>query len=132
MSSISPESIQGIINVDDLLARCLGNVDIAERILTKFQDRIGLDLEELERGVNQQNAGAIAQVAHRIKGASANVSAPLLYELASEIEQLGRAERISEIPPGIEQLRNEWVRFVHGVSTLELSQCIAYCPMKSQ
>ncbi len=120
MNPTAQESIQGILNFEDLLARCLGNVDIAERILTKFQARIGLDLDELERGVDQQNAGAIAQVAHRIKGASASVSAPLLYELAAEIEQLGRAERIAEIPPGIEQLRNEWARFVQGVSTLDL------------
>ncbi len=120
MNPTAQESIQGILNFEDLLARCLGNVDMAERILTKFQARIGLDLDELERGVDQQNAGAIAQVAHRIKGASASVSAPLLYELAAEIEQLGRAERIAEIPPGIEQLRNEWARFVQGVSTLDL------------
>lgn len=91
MNPISQESISGIINVDELLARCLGNVDIAERILAKFQISVGLDLEELERGLDQQDAGAIAQVAHRIKGASANISAPALYELAAEIEQLGRA-----------------------------------------
>ncbi len=99
--------------------------DIAERILAKFQISVGLDLEELERGLDQQDAGAIAQVAHRIKGASANISAPALYELAAEIEQLGRAQRISDIPPGIAQLRNEWTRFMHGVSTLEISQCAA-------
>ena len=124
MKPTSYESMTDVINVQDLLARCMWNVDIAERILCKFRDRIGVDLEELEKGLDDRNAGAIAQVAHRIKGASANVSAAALYELAAEIEQLGRAERIADILPGIQQLRREWTRFVNGVSAIELSQCV--------
>ena len=122
MDTTSHEEIEGVINVDELLSRCMGNIDIAERVLNKFQDRFDVDLTELERSLDEQDAGMIAHVAHRIKGASANVAAPLLYELAAEIEQLGRAQRISEIPSGVEQLRIEWTRFVHGVSRLELSQ----------
>ncbi len=125
MKPMDYESVDGIINVEELLARCMGNGDMAQRILTKFQDRLGLDLEELQLGLDQQNAGAIAQVAHRIKGASASVSAPRLYGLAATIEQLGRAERISEIPSGVEQLRHEWARFTHGISSLQLTQCLA-------
>jgi len=122
MNPISHETIDGVINLNDLLARCMGNTGIAERVLSKFQERFSVDLTELEAGLDQENAGAIAQVAHRIKGASANVSAPGLFEIAAEIEQLSRAERISEISPGIEQLRSEWARFTHGVSSLELAQ----------
>jgi HPt (histidine-containing phosphotransfer) domain-containing protein len=122
MSSPSHEAIDGIIDLEELLARCMGNLQIAERVLTKFQDRFGVDLGELEQWLDQHNAGAIATVAHRMKGASANVGAPALYEVTSELEQLGRAERIAEIPSELQQLRSEWTRFTHHVSALQLSQ----------
>ncbi len=123
MNPVTSESIKDVINVDELLARCMGNVDIAERVLSKFQDCLSGDLTALEQGLKEQDTSSITQIAHRIKGASANVSAHTLYELASEIEQLGRAERIAEIPPGVEQLRTEWTRFENSVSMLEISQC---------
>ncbi len=119
--SLEPNMLD-VLNVDELLARCMGNAGIAERILTKFQERFSIDLGELENGLSNQDAEAVTLVAHRIKGASANVSAPYLFELASQIEQLGRARRISEISPGVEQLRHEWTRFRQGISGLELNQ----------
>ena len=123
MNPITDNLVNDVINVDELLARCMGNIDIAERILSKFQTCFSVDLTELEKGVDEHDVSSITLLAHRLKGASANVSAPALYELASEIEKLGRADRISEIPPGVQQLRTEWTRFVNGVSMLELSQC---------
>ncbi len=121
MSATTYESKREVINVDELLARCLGNTGIVERILSKFQDRFGIDLNEIEQGVAQCDGVAVAQAAHRIKGASANVSAPTIYEIASEIEQLGRADRLAEVPTHVEQLRVEWARFVTRVSTLSFS-----------
>jgi HPt (histidine-containing phosphotransfer) domain-containing protein len=121
MSGNSQETIQNIINYEELLARCLGNVDIAEKVLSKFQDRFGVDLAELERGLDAGDPQAIALTAHRIKGASANVAAPALYEVAAGLEELGRSERLAEVPAGVAQLRGEWTRFVQSVSQLPLS-----------
>ena len=115
------DMIDGVIDVEQLLARCLGNVEIAERVLTKFQDRFRVDLTELEQGLQQQDAAAVAQAAHRIKGASANVSAPALYALASDIEQAARTERLADVPEDAQQLRTEWTRFVDNVADLQLS-----------
>jgi HPt (histidine-containing phosphotransfer) domain-containing protein len=122
MNPNTPLDADKAINVDELLARCMGNAEIAQRILLKFQERFGLDLEELEQALRGQDSEAITQAAHRMKGASANVAAPRIYKLVSEIEQLGRNERISEIPPEFARLRTEWKRLLDDVSTLELSQ----------
>ncbi len=115
------ESRNAIINVDELIARCMGNTGIAERILAKFQERFCVDLRELEQGVSNHDTGAVAQAAHRIKGASGNVSAPAIYQLASEIERLARTEHMEEIRANIEQLEVEWTRFANTVSTLSFS-----------
>jgi HPt (histidine-containing phosphotransfer) domain-containing protein len=123
MNPTTQDTNDKVFNVDELLARCMGNANIAERILSKFQERFGIDLSELEQGLAEQNAGMITQAAHRIKGASANVSALTLYEIASDIEQLGREERLAEIPAGVQQLRAEWTRFLDEISTVDWSSC---------
>ncbi|MHC4399262.1 MAG: Hpt domain-containing protein [Planctomycetota bacterium] len=104
---------------DALLQRCLGNVEFAERVLAKFRDRFGEDLRQLERGVESADAGQIARIAHRLKGASANVAAAGLRRHAAEIEEFGRVGRISEVPSCLARLRHEWTRFIGTASSLE-------------
>ncbi|MHB8865265.1 MAG: Hpt domain-containing protein [Pirellulaceae bacterium] len=125
MGVTSWESTRTVLNVDELLARCLGNIGFAERILAKFQDRFEHDLAELDRALQSRDADAVARTAHRIKGASANVAASRLHERAAAIEQLGRAQRLSDIPHGLEQLRHEWSCFRDEASSLELGSCNA-------
>ena len=61
------------LNTQELIARCMGNLEFAERLLDKFQGRLDADIVELEAAIDAEDADAIARVAHRIKGASANV-----------------------------------------------------------
>jgi HPt (histidine-containing phosphotransfer) domain-containing protein len=121
MSVNSTGPTNEVLCVDELLARCMGNIDFASRVLAKFQDRFAEDLQELDQAVLAQDAAAAAHVAHRIKGAAANVAAVQLRERSAEIEQLGRAQRLSDIPAGVDQLRREWSRFVDHTSSLGLS-----------
>ena len=107
--------------MDELLARCMGNIDFATRVLAKFQHRFAEDLVELDEAILAQDAAAVAHIAHRIKGASANVAAVQLRARLAEIEELGRTERLSDISAGMVQLRHEWSRFVDHTSSLELS-----------
>ena len=109
------------VNVDELRARCMGDTEMMRRVLLKFQDRFRTDLSELERGLEDGDMVTVTRAAHRLKGASGNVSAPDLMGLASEIEQLGRTEETEEIPSRIKQLHVAWERFVDTVSTLEIS-----------
>lgn len=125
MSLTSWASTHSVLNIDELLARCLGNISFAERVLAKFHDHFENDLEELDNALQAHDAEAVARTAHRIKGASANVAAPRLCEQAAEIEQLGRDQRLSDIPDHLDQLRHEWSQFVHETSSLELGSCNA-------
>ena len=97
-------------DIDELVDRCMGNLELAERLLAMFQDRFETDLTELEKVFETGESGEIARVAHRIKGASASVSAQRLQELAARIEQLGRSGQSAAILPYLEQLRREWTR----------------------
>ncbi len=119
-----PDQEPPVLDFEELLERCMGNIEFAERVLAKFQQRLGEDLEELEKGLHAEDAPAIARVAHRLKGASANVAARGVLRRAVEIEQLGRARRVSEIPSQVEELRREWARFGDSVSALRLSAVV--------
>jgi HPt (histidine-containing phosphotransfer) domain-containing protein len=111
-----PESAQAVASdFEALVARCMGNLDFAERIMAKFQTAFARDLAELEEALRRQNDSQVAQVAHRMKGASANTAALRLEEVAAEIEKLSRNGRFAEVPPRMDELRHEWSRYLDYV-----------------
>ncbi len=109
-----------LLNVEELRNRCMGNIQLVERVLKKFQQRIPEQLAELEKAQELNDTELIARIVHCIKGTSANVSANGLVQIATEIEDLIRTGHMSGIPVRIEQLRNEWEscnRVVHNVTS---------------
>ena len=106
-----------------MLARCMGNAGFAERVLTKFLQRGAQDLEELARAAEAADVNAVTLIAHRIKGAAANVAAIRLRERAAVIEELGRMARLSDVPKNITCLQQEWSEFVQATAVLELGSC---------
>jgi len=107
-----------VVNYQELVQRCLGNLALAERLLAKFQDRFEADLKELEKLVLARRGGEVAQVAHRMKGAAASMSASRLRELAARIEALGRADHNEDAISCLEQLRREWNEYRESAATL--------------
>jgi HPt (histidine-containing phosphotransfer) domain-containing protein len=89
----------------------MGRAELLERVLQTFQRHFGHDLEQLEDDYRAANAVEVANVAHRMKGASANVSALELSRIASEIERLARLGNLNEMTPLLHDLRQEWTRF---------------------
>jgi HPt (histidine-containing phosphotransfer) domain-containing protein len=108
-----------VFDREDLLARCLGKLEFAERVLAKFTSRFDLDLDQLEQALRSEDPETIAHVAHRLKGASANVGAGRLREKAAEIEESARRGCLVEIPKRMEELRCEWHRFAESARSLE-------------
>lgn len=120
MNPIRMHGDKAVLNVDELFERCLGHLDFLERILTKFQQHFEEGLDLLEQSVEAQDVDEVVQVAHRLKGAAANVAATCLREKAAEIERLGRNGQLPEIPERVAGIRGEWHRFVAEVATLDL------------
>ena len=99
----------------------MGNIDLVQRVLEKFQERLPSELAELEKLLACHDVEQIAYVAHRIKGTSATISAQGLRQAAAEIEDLGRAQQASEIPTALEHLRSQWRRFLACVPAMFLA-----------
>ena len=99
------------VDLPQLLNRCLGNRPLAERLLSNFGQRFEVDLSRLQQGMQANDSQLVAQVAHQLKGAAANLAAGGLQRISSEIEGKGRANRLDEVDGLLEQLRGEWLRF---------------------
>jgi HPt (histidine-containing phosphotransfer) domain-containing protein len=107
MSASAPARPDKPVDVEDLLGRCLGRIDLAERVLQRFQNVLEDDLQQLEAAVRATNTDEIAHVAHRIKGASLAVSAYTLTDCAQNIEASATARRLEEIPVQLTKLKQE-------------------------
>lgn len=99
------------LDFPQLVKRCMGNVALAERLLSNFEQRFEGELSRLRDGMQAHDSQLVARVAHQLKGAAANLAACRLQQVSAEIEQRGRADRWDEIDSLLDQLRDEWHRF---------------------
>ena len=98
------------IDYPSLLQRCGGKQDLAERLARKFAEQTAEDVRGISLAIQRQDAGALAASAHRLKGASANVSAENLRLLAEELELLGQNNNLPEAAALLPQLQSELAR----------------------
>ncbi|MEX2169087.1 MAG: Hpt domain-containing protein [Pirellulales bacterium] len=99
-------------NLEDLFQRCLGNMDLVERVLLAFESHFEQDLDELEAALTTASPNLAAQIAHRMKGASSNVAAMALTRELTSMEKLARNEQMPEAFACMGRLRGEWQRFL--------------------
>ena len=70
-----------------LLEMLGGEKQIVASLLSKFVDELTTDLAASGQAIADQNAEALRQIAHRMKGTSANLHALMLSAAARELEQ---------------------------------------------
>ena len=76
--------------------RCMGNLDLMQRVLDKFEKRLPDEWPSWIGSSNSETPRRLPRLAHRIKGNSSNVSAAGLRQAAEEIENLGRAGSVAD------------------------------------
>jgi HPt (histidine-containing phosphotransfer) domain-containing protein len=103
---------------NDLLARCLGRIDIVDRIVRKFQTTLQADLVQLQRAVRSENTVTIAQIAHRLKGACLAVAAYELRDCAQSLEDSAVNHNLHDLPGRLGDLQEASARFLELSSTL--------------
>jgi HPt (histidine-containing phosphotransfer) domain-containing protein len=106
-----------------MLARCLGRVELVDRALTRFKPVVQADLEKLERAIGGGEATEIARIAHRLKGASSNVSALRVQAQAAKLEELAQNLEVEtnssclDLLQELELLQEEVSRFTQCAAT---------------
>jgi HPt (histidine-containing phosphotransfer) domain-containing protein len=108
MTSNQMDNLASVINVDDLMSRCMGNLEFVERILAIFQSRCDADLQELEEAVRDSDFIRVQRIAHRLKGACANAGASDLSIRASELWTAANKEFTDVVAARFAQFKQEW------------------------
>jgi HPt (histidine-containing phosphotransfer) domain-containing protein len=117
---MSLESLQGlssVINHNELLARCLNNLDFAERMLALFQGRCGEELADLQQAFDEGNMDSVRRVAHRLAGACANAAAFGLQARAADLRHAASDGSRDKVSQCLVELQREWHRFTAAMST---------------
>ena len=106
---------------EELLARCVGRLDLVQRVLDAYTTQMEEDIPRLLSELEEGNSSDVARIAHRIKGASANAAVETLRRDAEEIERLARAAQLQQASSRISQLQRDWSAYLDSIATLHTS-----------
>ena len=86
------------IDRDALLARCMGNLEFAQSLLSDFEGDLPERVEQIARACpTSATPSAAAESAHALKGAAGMVTAESLQALAAEIEAAGKTGDLADV-----------------------------------
>jgi HPt (histidine-containing phosphotransfer) domain-containing protein len=88
-SMMSSKLTDSIFDWDGLLHRLMGDEDLAKEIIDDFIKQIPFNFAAVKEALNKQDMLLVQREAHIIKGASSNVGALALQEIAKQIEIAG-------------------------------------------
>ena len=107
----TPDPNLAPLNFDELLHRCLGNRELAQRVLTKFQVIFADELQAMRQRFEAGDWEEIGRLAHRVRGSAANVAARELSRLATELENQARLRLHCEVSRTLGTLEHQWRQF---------------------
>ncbi len=84
-----------------------GDVDAFIELLTFFLDEVAGYLDDLATAIDTGDAHTIDQIAHKTKGAAANMGAQKVQAAALALEKMGKSGNLTDAPIALETLRTE-------------------------
>lgn len=109
-----------VLDMQQLLERCMGSQELADRCLLRFAQKLRAEVESVQQGVTNENLEELVQLAHRLKGSAATVSAVGLAKAAAAMEDYARGKTPAEPTVLFGEFQREVERFFDAVP--ELSQ----------
>ena len=92
---------------EEMLERLGGDTELLDDVLQVFLEECPRMLEEVRGAVHGGDPKLVHRTAHSMKGALLNISAAPAAAEASQLEELGSEERLTEVAPVLERLRQE-------------------------
>ncbi len=87
--------------------RLLGDEELAQEVIAIFLDDIPLQIAAIRETMQHEDAARIKHQAHNLKGASANMSAGVLRELAFQIETAAKTNHLEQVKSLLNQFENQ-------------------------
>ena len=97
-------------DVEDGLARCMGNQELYLRLVGSLKEEKGVD--ELQAALAADDLEGAFRAAHTLKGVLGNLSLTPLYEQASELTELLRAKTEMDYSELMDAFLATWEAFL--------------------
>jgi two-component system sensor histidine kinase/response regulator len=107
-----------VLDIGAMLDRVGGDTDLLRELARIFREDCPKLLAEIRRAVATENAPALMQAAHTLKGAVANFGADAAREAAFRLEIMGRAGDLKPAREAVGDLESEIQRFEQALSAL--------------
>jgi len=95
-----------VIDQQELMNRLDGDMELLEELLDIFREDYSAFCEQMEKAFQERNAEKVRQIAHTLKGAVGNFAASRAFQLAYELEVMGRENRLEEAVSHWKKLQN--------------------------
>ncbi len=109
-----------VLELWELMNRCLGKPELAARVLQRFDKQLAGDLDRIGAALAAGDPSTAREVTHRLKGAAANVAAHGLQEYAHALESALQLELVDQYDLVFKGLLAERDRFVEAVQQIHL------------
>ncbi len=86
------------------LARVGGDLDLLKEIAALFLDEYPRELDEIRSALAASDADTLERSAHGLKGSVANFGAAAAVDAAFQLEQIGKAGKLDQVPPPLAAL----------------------------
>ena len=100
-----------VFDAQKLWGRCSGKQELVTRLIHTYLEQTAGDLERLRSSVQQRNTTEVREIAHRIKGSSANIAAPTLEGLAASLQHQMTDNDLSGIDEAYQALLRAYDEF---------------------
>jgi len=114
----APAGAAGPVNYDDLLRRCMGKREIADRVLQRFVETAPETLEQIERALATDQFELASRGAHTLKGASASISAADVSAAAASLEKSAGAGRKQQAVADLTLLKGQLTKSLGAIPRL--------------
>ncbi|MDY6986575.1 MAG: Hpt domain-containing protein [Thermodesulfobacteriota bacterium] len=108
MGSMSKSlSAKQIFDANEALDRVAGDQDLLKEIAQLLVQQLPNQIKQIQEGIDSNNAQAVLEAAHSLKGSVGNFSARRAYDAAYRLEQMGREGGLTGAGAALVDLRQE-------------------------
>lgn len=86
------------------LSRVGGDLDLLKEIASLFLEEYPRELDDIHKALATGDAHMLERSAHGLKGSVANFGARAAVDAAFQLEQLGKAGKLDQVPPALSAL----------------------------
>ncbi|WP_425500591.1 response regulator [Sodalinema gerasimenkoae] len=113
--------LQSPLDLERLTRVSRGKSSLQKRLLNAFVEATEADLSHLKNALDEQDGDRLVEMAHRIKGAAANVGATPLSEQSASLENAAKERDFEAVQTRLNELMIQWQHITQFMETLELS-----------